>query len=646
MLHLILHYSLVFFLFFLFLFVVKWVVSDEGVGGPDLYPFNGHETNQDIDLSVWENAVGSRTEDCTAGLPVVDCDLSDQYSCFRCKQPLYTCRAITTETTIHDENTGRTLYTLMPTKPGRGICSRIEGDLNGVLCSRPNGGRMLLTDIGDGRFVYQCVCLQPDYFTKTTRFGNCTTFVGCAGGGQMDESIGWSDVTQIRCKCPTGRKEYRHPVTLRSTCIRQTVFEVSTDWPPSGNYALADRFIDAGYLERVRNGLGVDRIYLPNPCLYDALTGDRITSSLVGIRYDRESINTDKYVAWCWSDDPLYTPIQFDSDYLAGNDGRYANGMVRVFSDISTRFTDEWLLETHTAKREKAGSYPTIRGVRSRCSTLLIQLPYLSAASANVGGDGRTYEYAPFYANYAAVQKSFIYMFEAQPPPYEVERRSTALNAVNKTLEFGHRVDIKVYPSDSSSELIGTQLIYDESNAMGPNDLLLGLILYPGGLLSGDDKRVILLAQDVQIPDNTIYLPMGIRDKAPLPPTRQSINPYTQRFSGLYLHFTLDNTRYTKSIYPQDVLALKRYRTTCSLDPSWSESPDTEIVPRSRVLQSNDGKVGEYESQKHNFATLIDYQSLPETAAGFSLEPFCVPRNLMFVKLDNDVLDIDPRGYI
>lgn len=180
-------------------------------------------------------------------------------------------------------------------------------------------------------------------------------------------------------------------------CVRKTIFE---DFSTLYFHALDPKYINPDCLGgQAANGY----IKLPNPCSYDAITGELIPlAESSPIRLSKSG------AAYCHPTSHGYAVITFNSDYLINNDGKYPNAVVKV---SNTKALPGTLFEVATARRNRKTVYPPFVGYRYLVKDFLFKLPYLDPQSSNMGGFGaKTFQFAAAVpANYYDQAKIYVY---------------------------------------------------------------------------------------------------------------------------------------------------------------------------------------------------------------------------------------------
>lgn len=226
----------------------------------------------------------------------------------------------------------------------------------------PNTGEWLLARLsvlGDSSYNWLCRCRYPNLVTnQTTLFSDCTRPVGCKPHGQLDPDSQKGLVnpyTEGRCVCEAGYRADRDS-TVGPVCVSKPVLSSedllqdvyaryrinltsSLSWPRDQEYL--DQRI-ATYL-----GNSERELQLPNPCSYDAATGNLLDPS-AACWLVRERLQDD-YVAYCVTNSFDSIPVRSDRDYLRGNNGRYSNACLLVHHTSDTTNTRNAILSYQTS---------------------------------------------------------------------------------------------------------------------------------------------------------------------------------------------------------------------------------------------------------------------------------------------------------
>ncbi|CAJ2002104.1 per os infectivity factor pif-1 [Cotesia congregata filamentous virus 1] len=211
-----------------------------------------------------------------------------------------------------------------------GVCGQLEGiGLNTTYCEAKFGGERVLSQKNPTGTLYtwMCSCRHPWIFQKSLITEACLRMNPVGGcPGELSSNL-FNSFDEIKCKC---KRNYTSTKTLRnglvmSTCRPTTYFDDKHYKPPDSIELAPLEAIDEKYLEKYISATAAPS-KLPNPCRYDALTGQAVESSAtaVGLRHKNN-------VYFCDSADPLYVTVTFNSDYLKNNDGRFPNGVVKVY---------------------------------------------------------------------------------------------------------------------------------------------------------------------------------------------------------------------------------------------------------------------------------------------------------------------------
>lgn len=261
-----------------------------------------------------------------------------------------------------DENDGYCMFDLID-------------DRHNKKCTNKNGGKWLLTKTGTDSFYFKCHCTSPLFDNGVD--GDCSLFKGCIGGKLLPGN-------EFICECPDGM--FHKEVNGVPTCQKQNYFKTKN----KSDVDLNAKFLNPQYV-----GLNV-----PNPCIYDFLNKQYVPHA--------GEIVLEDEIAFCKVNDPHFTTVVFEDDYLLNNGGKYANGIVK----ISTSAPEiGFMYETQT-KNEKGESTPLI-GKRFQSSSIIPKLPYLDPNSANCGGTGQYFYFAAQIKNFS---QSFVYVYFAPEP--------------------------------------------------------------------------------------------------------------------------------------------------------------------------------------------------------------------------------------
>ncbi len=330
-----------------------------------LYEDNGKRVHLILDDVDYNNVINQEQIDCNLDPEnLVECNYNNSlFECFNCKNIYSKCVRFENDEILHNDF-GVKIGTIPKNNPGKGYCMKINNpDIN---CLPKTGGKLILVKNEDGNYSFICYCTTPSLFDSLTKYSNCSVFRGCENGKIVE---GWDSMENITCECNPGYTF--HKIGIFPTCkfTKNEVVEV--------DYVAKDEFLLKEY-----RGLS-----LPNPCLFDAYTGEHVPTHLV-------ELTMTNGIAHCRVIDQgehEYTLIQFNDDYLLGNGGKYANGVVK-FALLSNNLPTvyEYIDESH---------YLVGKLVKRNNFVLYDQFPYLDESSGNRGGSGPIYDYIPLLGN-------------------------------------------------------------------------------------------------------------------------------------------------------------------------------------------------------------------------------------------------------
>lgn len=244
-----------------------------------------------------------------------------------------------------------------------GICGKLSNDKKTLTCSPEKGGRFHLYKDKNLKSTYSwfCKCLHPWIFDKPYEldvFSDCSYYKGCTNREYTINDKQLNDPTEIynsiSCKCLN--HEYQIKTQGVYQCRSGNYFQI-TDNVVEDKYNLSINEIDKSWIQAnfgtVENFKRLRPHGIPNPCLYDAMTNKKIDDL-----EDKIGIDNTNGIYFCFSKSPQYVTIQFTSDYLANNDGKYPNGIVKIGSIIP----DTIMVEDSTYDSINSILYPPLCG--------------------------------------------------------------------------------------------------------------------------------------------------------------------------------------------------------------------------------------------------------------------------------------------
>lgn len=430
------------FFFAYFLFVLLWLIVLFSTGFDKflekrknklvLFPDNGQRIKLNLNTEIWDTIHSRERIECT-GKSLKPCQVNRDFQCFNCKQVLASCVHFEKDTTVMEsdgKDFNKKAFVIPKNKSANdGYCLRLT-DKRARKCTQKYGGMWILAQDSDpyvkeyGRdekssyshhYAYVCLCTRPNVFSRSSFYGDCDNFMGCQevdlrpgmlnptmkkvlghkeSGLHRIKNADWTHINSIVCNCKSSyvSQHIFDKATSPPQCVRKSIFK---DFNIFSFHALETKYISVDYLKgRARAGL----VKLPNPCAYDAITGEAIpVSKNPGIRLSESG------VAYCHPGADGYAVVTFNSDYLANNDGKYPNAVIRVSLSPALPGT---LFEVATVRRhgnKNDSFYPPFVGHRYMVNNFLVKLPYLDKDSNNMGGWGKqSYKFA------ASVKREYI----------------------------------------------------------------------------------------------------------------------------------------------------------------------------------------------------------------------------------------------
>lgn len=520
------------------------------------FVFTYDDNGKRVKIVVEAAPVIPQTEDCTPD-HLKTCTMNDRFSCGSCNQPLAVCRHFDKNVTI--EIKGTLVKIPRNTKPDEGYCLATGEDLNQRKCSQKHGGKWIMTTNDNQTLLrFECFCSEQGFFVNSPITGDCTVFVGCNNGTLKTHD--WNTLAEIDCNChmnyvsnydadgQSRDKKY----AAAPQCVEKNIF--MWDKPPFP--VLESKYIDKFYMSAL--GEKDTEVKLPNPCLLDLSTRTFIPG--IGEIRLAEHKTTKQMVAYCVSLDEAYTTVVINDDYLLNNGGQYANGLVKFVNDRNKLKPGETVYEFFRTKINQEDE--PLEGRRIEYQALNnIQLPYLEKESANTGGNGEMFTYAPRIPRDQA-PKSYVYVFAAITPetvniiigemlsympvymPTGIEATRRVFNGVIAFKPFAH--DNYYYavwpevPPNKHSRYFGT------TGIMGPERM------------EGGERKFA----------EHFCLPIKMNGE---------MNPYSRLNTGTLLKYTIKNQIYNKPISANNDLLTQKYRR--------SYNKDYDVIPPGKYLK-------------------------------------------------------------
>lgn len=199
---------------------------------------------------------------------------------------------------------------------------------SGVVIDRDDTG--VCDPLTDVRIVLKggrsrCVCRYPLLYTYNDAGTSCNkTAPGVCATGQLD-------VTRLSVPgctgCPTNT-ESRVTDGVPKCAPIDFSRSVIPDIGAPGMVSASSPMIDQRFREKMSGGR------VKNPCRYDAITGKFLFDTRVGVSADG--------VHYCVPTSSSVVSVRADDDYLAGNGGAYANGVVSISNKSAENVIVEW----------------------------------------------------------------------------------------------------------------------------------------------------------------------------------------------------------------------------------------------------------------------------------------------------------------
>lgn len=264
----------------------------------------------------------------------VPCNLADQLPCNNAsvhKNKLCKC--------VHFERNTKIHY-LDKTTQQIAANTSIWGNVSNVLkgCNMSKFGDVpTIYEYMPGKFHWQCSCRFSNFFTNlhNDRTQPCRNYLGCPTTNSLPfdpvvEHERWTRIGQLECNCNDQQYLVKSPY-FAPYCKTANYF-FNTTQTSSPQYSINSGYLNEKYVlakfGSMANFIKFKKGLLPNPCFYDFLNKRFINETYINLNY--VEIARVKGVVFCRSKHPAFVTIRFTRDYLAENDGRWANGMIQV----------------------------------------------------------------------------------------------------------------------------------------------------------------------------------------------------------------------------------------------------------------------------------------------------------------------------
>lgn len=426
------------FIFTIMVYIVNFKIFQKQKSRIIRFTDNHKYININIETSAWDDIQSEHRNDCSSKT-LIKCEVNKDFQCFNCTQVLASCVHFENDTPIYtNDTTKQDIVAVIPknTLPNEGYCLRFT-DTRGRECSEKFGGKWALTK-QENSYAYVCVCSMQNIFTKSTIYGNCDTFLGChrigpsshAPPASISNPDTWQLVKDIQCECGD---DYQFIAATESDgalrppyCLERNSFQQAL----TTFVALPKEYINEEYLEGKASR---SEIQLPDPCAYDALTGEQTGK--------RAKFSDVEKVAYCQSTRDGFAAITFNSDYLIGNNGKYPNGIVRV-SKQSALEGELFEVATRRNGGQRNTVYPPFVGHRYWVRDFLFHLPYLDKDSRNMGGSGAQFNFAAFIPK-ENIGTAKIWVYSPELPRSIAEKKYKVGSMVTYIPTFSYTFEIR-----------------------------------------------------------------------------------------------------------------------------------------------------------------------------------------------------------
>lgn len=508
-----------------------------------LYTDNGKRVNFKLSLSEWEDIVNRERVECSSD-NLVECNVSKaDFDCFSCKAALSSCQHFSDDEELYGAD-GKVVGVIPKNRNEEtGYCLRMAGKGKRE-CTTKNGGKWLLSKNDEGKYAYICYCSTPKIFSNSSLYGNCTNSSICLHGKIRE---GWNSLEKIECDCDSGYISMGTGINAK--CLKKNSFQ---------KQYLGEEHLKLEYIDKEFRGRN---LALVNPCIIDALTGE--------LTFGGKVVLTDG-IAYCEAVKPGVITLQFDDDYLIGNGGKFANGIVSITDDPGQIETNGEIAETHT-KREDGSFYGSFIGFRIKRphETVKLKYPFLDSHSANMGGLGTLYNYMSIIKN---KNQSYMYFYHALTPEAVVFTPGTVASYIPV---FSHAFEATIKQWHGNVPVYSIPI--QEENTLYASFIWKGPFgeRYPIFSRSRGEYRHLKLKETPSLTSNFIA-PLFFKKNE-----ETKVNPYSSLFSGIFLTRTIPSDTYTVGVSPGKVLATK-YRF--QVDSDWTpyritKYNETAVIP-------------------------------------------------------------------
>lgn len=177
----------------------------------------------------------------------------------------------------------------------------------------------------------QCICKYPLIYAYDKNTGQCNKLIqDVCEGGTLDKNN-----TTPRCvDCPVNTESRIINGVPKCVPIDFKRSIISGEGVP-GMVKISNSMISAQF----RKNFTIADNYIKNPCEFDAITGKFLHDG-------RSGVSTDG-VYYCIPGSSSVVSVRADDDYLTGNNGAYANGIISISYKPAVNVIVEWLDENN-----------------------------------------------------------------------------------------------------------------------------------------------------------------------------------------------------------------------------------------------------------------------------------------------------------
>lgn len=304
------------------------------------------------------------------------CDITDKFSCSMCKSKKFSCVKLKSDMEIYD-NAGKLIDILKANNANdnTGYCLQ-DITINQTRTCNPFAGDWILIrhsinkikEKGSGiifesnlssfsntqnrfvdndryAYVFVCKCKMPHIIGQKNFFSDCTVSRSCGTNGTL-ETV-YINPSEAKCKC-LNNDEIADKINNSPICRKKKLIELENDDLYTNSFPHKISLNHPGIDKSFSNQFTFkDKRHVINPCKIDAFTGEEIDESeLVRISDDKRAkemgYTQNTNIWYCKPMANNIMTVLYESDFLTGNNGQYANGVYRISNSQTNIEIQEW----------------------------------------------------------------------------------------------------------------------------------------------------------------------------------------------------------------------------------------------------------------------------------------------------------------